>query len=235
MTFLLDKIDCKPTIPSNKYIYNGNPVPRVTEILSSMLHEEYLLKWSNYLGFKRKNYKSVVEESANIGTYAHESIELYLKEGKINDIPLRYKFQVENALNSFIEWYNIVSSNNTTTLLSMEQELICQWFGGTADLLIKINDKNYLVDFKTSNHISNKYFIQLSSYKYMFELSGLNIDGLIVLQLDKNEVKFTEYILHMSIPEHKIFIDNCLQTFFGLVYAYYNRLNVEQQFIEIFK
>ena len=90
---LLNNIKDISVIKSDKYKYNGNPVPRVTEILSSMLHEDYLLGWSNYLGFKRKKYKTVLEHSANIGTYAHEGIELYLKEGSILNIPSEYKFE----------------------------------------------------------------------------------------------------------------------------------------------
>ena len=45
------------TKTENKYFYKGIPVPRTTEILSSMLHEEYLMEWSNYLGrYQRKDY-----------------------------------------------------------------------------------------------------------------------------------------------------------------------------------
>ena len=233
---LLNNITCNPIIPSEKYIFNGIAVPRVTEIISSMLHENYLMGWANHLGFKRKNYKSVVEQSANIGTYSHNAIEKYLTNGDISleEVPSYLIPSVSNTLQSFIKWYDVVTKNNKVEILQLEQELVCQWFGGTLDLLVSINDKIYLVDFKTSNHISYKYFIQMSAYKYMLTLNNIHIDGIILLQLSKVDINFSEYILLMDNPEHLLFIDNCLNTFIGLVYGYYNRLNVEQQYSNIF-
>ena len=37
---------------SDRYSYNGVFVPRVNDILSSMLSEDYLMRWANSLGFK---------------------------------------------------------------------------------------------------------------------------------------------------------------------------------------
>lgn len=36
------------------YHYNGVPVPRTTDIISSMLHEQGLMEWSNRLGKYQK-------------------------------------------------------------------------------------------------------------------------------------------------------------------------------------
>ena len=47
-------------IKKNHYSYNGNSVPRVTELLSE-IHEEYLMLWANSLGFRRKKYKNEME------------------------------------------------------------------------------------------------------------------------------------------------------------------------------
>ena len=56
------------------YHYNNIPVPRVTEILSKTIHEDYIVKWANYLGFKHLNYQDELDKYANIGTITHERI-----------------------------------------------------------------------------------------------------------------------------------------------------------------
>ena len=39
----------------------------------------------------------------------------------------------------------------------MEETITCPYFGGTYDFLVEINGRNWLIDFKTSNHIGYKY------------------------------------------------------------------------------
>jgi len=43
------------------YVYNGKHVPRVTNILGKTIHEDYLMQWSNSLGFKRKSYSKTLK------------------------------------------------------------------------------------------------------------------------------------------------------------------------------
>ena len=115
--------------------------------------------------------------------------------------------------------------------------VIVLWFGGTLDLLIQINDKVYIVDFKTSNHISSNYFLQLGGYKYLVENDlGVNVNGgVIVLQLNKNEIGFDEYILLNDNPEHYEFIEKSVNGFLSLVYAYYHVVEVDNCFKRAFQ
>lgn len=220
---------------ANKYVYNDKYVPRVTEILSSMMHEETLMVWSNYLGFKGQKYGKILSDSANIGTYTHLMIENYLKNNIaiLNEVPIGYRYNVENALFSFIQWYEVILKNDIK-ILGLETQLTCEWFGGTYDMLISINDKIYLVDFKTSNKVTYKHFIQASAYKYMLELKDINIDGIIILQLSKDCIGFNEYVIHLNNIDHINFINSCFDTFKGLVYGYYYRTYTECLYNKIF-
>lgn len=237
---LKEKVYTDDTIKEGRYFYNNIAVPRVTEILSKMLHEDYLMTWANSIGlYKRQKYTEVLTRAANIGTYSHELVEQYIK-GQAYDIEsynIRSKAEFDsskNAVESFILWYNDVFTNNQIEVMGIEQRMSCQWFGGTYDMLIKINGRVYLTDFKTSNHIGYKYALQLAAYKYMLSLQGINIDGTIILQLNKNKPAYTEYIMDFSNPVHFNFINNCTECFLSLVYAYFQRINVEKQFKEIF-
>lgn len=214
----------------DRYTYNGNSVPRVTSIISKMISEDYLMGWSNYLGFKRQKYKDVIERAANYGTKTHLALEMFLKNKDIpKDAPL-------TTLNGFKKWWGIINSSNDIQILGQECKLSCPWFGGTYDLLITINGLVYLVDFKTSNHLSYKYCLQLAAYNYMLKYNKIcKLSGIIILQLDKETPSFKEFVLDFSNFNHKSFFDFCEHTFLSLVYSYYYIINTEEWYTEISK
>ena len=208
---------------------NGNFVPRVTEILSTMIHSDALMYWANSLGFKGIGYRATLNAAAKVGTVAHEAIELFLNE------KLETKDNVPFL--GFIMWYNmLVDQGFDIQVIYTEHKIVCNWFGGTVDCLLSINGKLYLVDFKTSNHVTYKYFLQLAAYRFMLKnVEGININGVIVLQLDKDEPGFNEYILDLSIYDHLNFIDHCERTFLSLAYGFVNIKYSEMLYNNIFK
>lgn len=213
----LNELDYELKADNSTYIFDGRKVPRVTEILSKTISEEHLLLWANSLGFRHLKYKDELQKAANIGTIAHKEIEDFLKDGVIGST---MSFQ------AFLRWYNPIKDR--IKIIASEEKLVCQWFGGTYDLLIEIDGKKYLVDFKTSNHVSYRYAMQLAAYRYMlYYLKGINIDGIIILQLHKTRPEFKEYVLEMAIQEHYNYMENCTRAFLAATYAYYTRTQVE--------
>lgn len=209
----------------DRYVYNGRNVPRATEIISKCIHEDSIVSWSNNLGFRRKKYKDVLNYSADYGTKVHYGIECYLKNKPIDDntpsIPLE----------AFRLWWKMINQNNTVEILGQEVKLVCKYYGGTYDLLIKINNKIFLVDFKTSNHITYKYYIQLASYnRILRDIHGIQIDGFIILQLDKNKPIFREYVLDLDKEDHRQYLGYCERTFMSMVYTYYHIYYLEKRF-----
>ena len=203
------------------YNYNNIPVPRVTEILSKTIHEDYIVKWANYLGFKHLNYQDELDKYANIGTITHERISQILLGDSLreNDIA---------PVQSFCIWYNGVKSNNDVKTIYSEKTLVCSRYGGTLDALLEINGKSYLIDFKTSNQLGFKYYLQLAAYRRMlFEVYGYVCDGCILLRLDKKTGKYQEVILDLCNYNDLEFMNDCDRAFVSLVYAYYNRVNIE--------
>ena len=120
-------------------------------------------------------------------------------------------------------------------VLMEEQQLVCPWFGGTLDLLIEIYGKVYLLDFKTSNYPSYKYFLQLSAYRYILKYyHNIEIDGCGIIKLNKKCIKFEEFIIDKSNPDYESFMNQCETTFLSLVYAYINRYQVESYYNKLF-
>lgn len=236
---LLQKVNMKELqLDTDRYYYQGYNVPRVTEILSSMLHEDFLMIWANTLGlYKKKKYKEELEDAATKGTYVHDAIEDYIQNNNdlnLDNVMNGYRTEVGYAYGSFKAWWNIISKRNIKVIMQ-EHKLVCPWFGGTLDLLTEIDGKIYLLDFKTSNHPSYKYFLQLAAYRYILKYYyGIEIYGCGIIKLNKKLIEFKEFIIDKSNPEYENFMNQCEQTFLSLVYAYINRINIEKYYDRLF-
>lgn len=225
----LEKYDRSSKNGSSTY-YNdrGQPVPRVTEIISRMNHSDGLMYWANSLGFKGIKYKDALDKAANMGTEAHEAIEKFLKEKLDTNTNIPFL--------GFKQWYNLLTNEYdlTINLMYSEYRLTCDWFGGTLDALLEIGGSLYIIDFKTSNHVTYNYFLQLAAYIYMLKKKNIFVAGCIVLQLDKEQPGFNEYFLDFRNLSHLNFINQCETTFLSMVYAYYNLIDAESMYKEIF-
>ena len=225
---LIDKAN--KTQSDSVYSYNGIPVPRVTEIISTCIHSDSLLYWANSLGFKHKSYKKTIQEAADIGTECHNTIDLFLDNDYKYDASFTYT-SAQYAYESFLKWWNEININNNVNVIFHEKKLVCPYFGGTLDGLYEINGKKYLIDYKTSNHITFRYCLQLAAYRYMLrEFYGINIDGCIILQLSKNEIKYNEYLLTFDNIYHLQYMNNCEYTFLCMVNSFMNIKYVEHEY-----
>lgn len=217
-------LEINDLIKDTKYFYEGTPVPRVTTVISAMIHEDYLLGWANSLGFKRKSYRNELNKAAYIGSATHHRIEEILHGDTPKDNEL---FTVQ----SFLKWYKGLISYNKVKVIYTEKTLVCSLFGGTLDCLLSINDKIYLIDFKTSNHVTYKYFLQLAAYRKMLrEVENIEIDGLVILQLDKLEANFEEFAMNITIPLHLELINHFEKAFVSLVEGYKNILIAQKYY-----
>ena len=228
---ILKMIDSNPMeIRDPHYTFEGIPVPRVTEILS-FIDMADLLGWANYMGLvKHKRYADIMTEASNIGTAAHSNIEKFFSEDQ------KDKVDKDNiSFQAFMAWWNKLNMNHKVSILGQEEKLVCPYFGGTYDMLVSIDDKVYLIDFKTSNHVGYKYFLQLAAYRYMLYVNkGISINGCLVLQLSKIKPEYNEYLLDFENQEEYQFIEACTRAFFSLVYLYYNIYTVKRGFNKLF-
>ena len=234
MVRLLDNISNKEINFESDYLYNGKVIPRVTKILSKCIHNDGLMYWANSLGFKHKSYQKTLNEAANIGSQCHNNIDYFLTN-KSHILPEDINYSTKNAYQSFIKWFDEINLLGDVEVIFHERTLLCPYFGGTLDGLYKINNKIYLVDYKTSNHIVYNYFLQLSAYRYILRTEhNIEIDGCIILQLSKNDISYNECTLDFSNPNHLMFINQCENTFLSLVYSYYNLAIIESEFNNLF-
>ena len=221
-----------PTIGyhNSTYTYEGTIVPRVTEIISKCVHSDSLMYWANSLGFKRQSYKKTLAKAADIGTECHETIDSFLSD-ELDDTIVFTHYEANCAYESFQQWWRDINRGNNIKVLLHEYTLVCKYFGGTLDGLYEINGKKYLVDYKTSNHVTFKYCLQAAAYRYMLrEILGIELDGVIILQLSKTNVSYNENVIDLHDPEQLAYMNQCEQTFFSLVLAFYHLYKTESEY-----
>ena len=210
-----------------RYTYQNRGIPSVTELLS-FVDNQGLIDWANMIGRKGMNNQHILQRAAQFGTNTHSAIERYLKGQSV--------FVDNSAFKAFVNWWEKLNTENKVDIIGIEEQLISSYYAGTYDLLININNEPYLVDFKTSNHVGYKYFLQIAAYRYLLYIQkNINIKGCIVLQLGKGpKPKYNDFVLRFDNPFHYEFIEYCLRSFMGIVYTYHNIESSKRQFNDIF-
>lgn len=222
MNFLPDDFAYERTTGSD----NDSTEKRVTRILDE-INNPYIIQWANSLGFRHLSYVKELNKYAELGTKVHSEIEDILKN--INSPFYLTKYETPGAY-AFYTWVNDKhKQNKKLKVLEIEKSIIGKYFCGTLDCLMQIDNEVYLIDFKTSNSIGYKYYMQLCAYRYLLILMGYEypIDKMMILQVDKyNPDKYKEFIIDCKSDSDKI--DLMTNAFLELVILSYKLDEVRQ-------
>lgn len=223
---------------TSPYINNGIHVPRVTEILSKMLSEDYLMYWAQKMGRVGKDIDDIRDSAADKGTIVHSFCEEFLRYRCLpdfNQVPYEYRKQAKNAFHGFMLWITNINNNYFWKPIMVEQHLVCDLYGGTCDAVLEIGGKNYLIDFKTSNYMSFKYSLQLAAYwDILVNKYGLDIAGCCVLRFDKyRKTDPEEMMFNLEDPQMFSYISSCRDLFITLAKAYWQRMQMESEYKNI--
>jgi len=158
----------------------GVEVPSVTTIIK-ILNKPSLVKWANYMGFKRQDVDYLLEKSSHIGTCVHDLVESYLMNYYYIFIPTDYWTSTLYKLymDTIMEWRN---THNIDPIFS-EKKFCSERFGGTVDFYGVIDNKHTIIDFKTSKRFYSTMFLQLAAYCIMLEENNYKVDqvGIVIL------------------------------------------------------
>lgn len=206
---------------SHRYTVNGKPTSgSVTSIIEIKDKSAGLIPWAvalgvNYLRDLVMSGKKLTEEdfllaeeqhtikkveASTIGSYVHDWIESYInyqlkKKGfeKIPEMPATKEAQI--GVNAFLDWV----TENKVKFLTTERAVYSRKYDyiGKMDVEAKVNGQLCLLDWKTSNHLSNDYYMQTSAYvRADEEESGREYEGRWLIRLAKETEK--EYIARMK-------------------------------------
>ena len=145
---------------------NGDKLPSVTTILSITTPKEKqiaLENWRKRVGHQKA--ATITREAACRGTSMHSFLEFYMKNGEL-DKPNEQSIQSFDMANQIIKF----SLSNVKEFYGTEIGLYYpELYAGTADTIYLQDDEIILGDFKQSNKVKNKewidsYFMQLAAY-----------------------------------------------------------------------
>ena len=167
----------------------GHIVPGVTTILS-IIAKPALIRWSNQLGLNGIDSTAYVDETAKIGTLAHEMIQAHLGGNPV-DFGAYSRDQInaaENALLSYYEWERRQNSGAIQTI-AIELPLVSEMyqFGGTIDWYGKIGNGHWLIDIKTAKGLYPEHTMQVAAYYQLLEENGYKVDGVRLLRVGRSE------------------------------------------------
>lgn len=203
--------------PRYKIIGETNETPKgVTTILGQTLAKDFV-QWAvdaccDYLRAKLPvvTEKDLVEAAreyivkrdagGSTGTEAHALVEKFLKDQDVGQA----SEEATNAFKAFVTWFTKAKPE----VIGVEDVIYSQAYkyAGTYDCMLKIGDKTYLCDLKTTNPsrkapdgVYAENFIQLGAYAYAYdeqrqyeEANGgtklIKIDDLMVISAKKNGV-----------------------------------------------
>jgi len=165
---------------------DGKRVPGTTTIIG-VLNKPALLAWANRIGLEGIEMSKYVDDLAEVGTLAHEMVKAHFTGEKVDTDEYSKKVidRAENAMISFLSWVkgkNIEPIYNEKILVSDKLG-----YGGTLDMYCKMNDKNYLIDFKTGSGIYDDHFYQMAGYKILLEEQGHKVDAVLIVNIPRAE------------------------------------------------
>ena len=154
-----------------------NEYPSITSVLS-ILSEEAIQRWRNKVGEEEAN--RISSKAAARGTKVHDLIESYILNKEVENSNLL-------AYSNFKDIKSVID-NSLSKVYATEKRLYSKHLGvaGTVDCVGIWNNKNSIIDWKTSKKWKKKewvtnYFMQAAGYAIMWEeRTGMPITQLVI-------------------------------------------------------
>ena len=158
-------------------------------------------------------YKMVSTEAAQVGTMVHnwlnEAIQWKMGRGEEPALPINE--EAKNCIRAFKKW----ASGLEMEWLATEQKIYHHsdtphhCYCGTIDALVRIGEREYLIDFKTSKKIYKPNHLQVAAYSHALAAQDdKKAPHGIVLRLDKETGEFQEKAF--SVEPHIDMFFKCL-------------------------
>jgi hypothetical protein len=166
--------------------------PSITHVLNYYPKGKAFEDWLKKVGFSSE---FEVKRASQEGNQVHELIEKYFKGDTLHylndwDVP-NYPVLVWQMFLRFVEWWETFKPKLIATEAFLWSDKLK--IAGTVDLICKINDENWIVDFKTSNYKQNYWELQTCAYKTCYEeMTGNKIDKMGILWLKSNKRSYKE-------------------------------------------
>jgi hypothetical protein len=202
------------------YKYDGKRMTGVTTVLG-VINKPMLVPWASnmavdyviehaskesltlmgvYLVHKdtlelaRKAHQRKKEARGQAGSDTHALVEQYARECIANHAGRPFPTENYPPIQKFIDW--ALAQDDLVFLISEKVMYHPEWFvGGTADLVLLMAGKKYIVDLKTQKKIWDRVpFMQMSAYMEMLKHMGeTDFHGSLIIHLPEEGELETHY------------------------------------------
>jgi CRISPR/Cas system-associated exonuclease Cas4 (RecB family) len=180
------------TLSDLRYYKRGNIYyPSITSVLNYYPKGKFFEDWLKKVGFSSE---FELKRASDEGTVVHSLIEKYLKNEEVKYLDElnypKYSVLVWQMFLRFVEWWETFEPELLETEIFLYSDELK--VAGACDLVCKIKDEVWIVDFKTSNYPKKSWELQTSAYKMCYEeMSGIKVDktGILWLKSTKRSYK----------------------------------------------
>jgi hypothetical protein len=165
------------------YRHEGKKIPSVTEICKGLgWSQDRLIGWANKVGREQGiTTWRASKPKMRIGTLAHDMIETYLIGAEPHHVlddaedPPAVKEGAQRAFDGFCTLWERELAPRTEILATeckMKFHLSGLWFGGTSDLVARVDGVPTIIDYKTGSGVHPEVAIQCAAYAYLWMHDG---------------------------------------------------------------
>jgi hypothetical protein len=153
------------TLPDQRYYKRGENLfyPSVTYILNYLPKNKFFESWLKDVGH---NADVIMRKAGDEGTQVHNAAEALIAGNEISwfDENGNAKYNTE-VWRMIIKFHNFWTTHKPEVIVS-EYSIFSDKhkYAGTIDLVVRMNDKIWLLDIKTSNTLHRSHDLQLSTY-----------------------------------------------------------------------
>lgn len=181
---------------------DGKRLPGVTTI-TGVMDKPALVPWANKLGLQGIESRNYVDILAGIGTLAHAMVSEDMGGDPVNK-DIYSKEDISLAENSFIKYLDWRKAREIE-VIGTEMQMVSEkyQYGGTCDILAKLDGELTLIDVKTCKGIYSDHFTQVAGYSIALEENGHDIKARGILKLGRNEEEGFQYYTMPCYELHK--------------------------------
>lgn len=170
------------TFDGKAYRLDGQPLPRVSDILS-VINKPGLNAWREQQG--REKADRISKAAADLGTRVHAACEAVSREMMADGV--FFGGTAEADLQPFVAAYERFVVAHVSRVLAVEHKVYHERhrYAGTLDVLAELTDGRVCVlDLKTSKSVDGvAYPLQLAAYATALEEMGTPTDGRMVIHM----------------------------------------------------
>lgn len=162
------------------------------------------------LSLAKKQHHLIKTEAGDIGKKAHAEVEKIIKTG---ETPTEIDFavmdsRVSNAVRAYIQWaeeYNFIPLHSEERVCLLNHKV-----AGTVDCIGTLENKNTLLDLKTSNSVYPEHKLQVAAYaKAWEETYDEKIEDVRILRIGKESAEFECHTVDNIDQHFQVFL-NCI-------------------------